>query len=142
METLTPKPKVKTTNFKVVIIDESRDWKEDTLKACGGKIETVYFYDANIVTHLCELTPSYYLIPLYCVPETPFNDLDGITMNNLDEGENSCEPIYVHCHQVDGMKHAKEKLTELNGRYTKRDGKKYRQLEDDCHEWLRGNSPY
>ena len=69
-------------------------WDPEFLKKTG-KIETVCLYDAGEVTHLCEFTPSYYLIPLYYVTEKQIDDATDAELAGV-----LAEPFYVHCHQV------------------------------------------
>jgi hypothetical protein len=132
----------KKTDFKVVVIDESRDWKEDILKRAGGKIETVYLYDANIETCCCEATPSYYLIPLYAVSALSGDELSDDVDMEIRNAQALCnDPIYVHCKDVEKMKkgtyaHAR------NGTFYAHQGRKYRELEEQAIEYLNGNTPY
>ena len=94
------------TQFGVVAVDESAHWTDsDFVQRCGGKIWTLYVYNPNEVTYLCEATPSYYLEPFDHVPAS------------LPEGQDECEEIcnvlletlgqqemtYMHCRHVDAM---------------------------------------
>lgn len=131
------KNKEKRTNFRLVAIDETHHYTDENfVKACG-KIFTVYFYNKNEITHLCELTGSYYLIPLYSYAE---NDVSDEIKDELDEidARYGSDPIYVHAHQVDSMKTVKAPAS-LNGRYWQNDGRKYREIYEQAEEYLRGN---
>ena len=126
------------TNFKVVVIDESQSWNQDTLKVCGGKIQTVYLYDANMVTYCCEITPSYYLLPLYCIPAHSFNELENEAQNYLQRGESTCEPIYMHCREVERLKQINV-FCILNGRFTNYGSERYNGLINNAYDYLRSN---
>jgi hypothetical protein len=131
------KNKLRRTNFRLIEVDESHGWREDILKACGGKITTVYLYDANVTTCLCEYTPSYYLTPLYCIPEKSFDEIDVEMQDNLADGESSNEPIYVHTHQID--KNSIKSRTQLDGTFTSFEGRKYNELFEAALEYLSSN---
>ena len=132
------KNKLKKTDFRIVEIDESKQWGEDIVEACGGKITTVYFFDANMVTCLCEVTPSYYLKPLYCIPAKEYNEISSDMQENFDAGETQCSESYHHCTGIDGIS-VKPNLINLNGTFTSYDGKKYKELCENAEEYLRGN---
>lgn len=44
-------------DIQLVVVDESRDYRDHVLEL-AGKVFQVYAYDANRVTHCCEITPS------------------------------------------------------------------------------------
>ena len=95
------------TQYGVVAVDETAHWTDPAfVERCGGKIWTLYVYNPNEVTHLCEITPSYYLEPLDYYPAS------------LPEDENAREEIYdtlletlclqeqatyMHCRHVDAL---------------------------------------
>lgn len=128
------------TKLKIVVIDESQYWKEDILKACGGKIETVYMYDASEATRCCEITPSYYLIPLYYVPAVHVSD--EIHAELIDTFSNE-EPMYVHCSDVDKLTHIE--ISALNNksiRRTERNQKNYDTFIEEKREYFNCNHVY
>lgn len=131
----------KKTKFRVVELDESDGWNEDILKAVGGKITTVYLYDEGIKTHCCELTPSYYLIPLYhLTPNFPLED------NNEDrehsrmevDGYIEMKPIYVHCGNITP---SNIDISYLDKKYKKPYGKRYNKILDEVEDYLKCNWP-
>jgi len=89
----------KTSDIRVVAIDETRHWDRAIQSVCG-KIQTIYMYDSSVQTHCCELTPSYELTPLYYVIE---NEVSDSARETVDENLASEEPIYMHCNVVDEM---------------------------------------
>lgn len=130
-----PKNKARFTNFRAVAIDETHHITDDALVKACGKIFTVYFYDANEKTHCCEITPSHYLIPLYCYSE---NEVSDEIKDELTDLERYNEPMYVHCHQLEDMKTVK---VGCNGRYYAPEGRKHKEILDHAEEYLRGNWP-
>lgn len=96
--------------YRVVKIDETHAYIDEGLvERSGGKIYSVYIYNDQEQTHLCEITPSYWLEEVDVVPEVyPDYDLDqGVTSDRLSmdlmESRNEDGGIYVHCHQVDRL---------------------------------------
>jgi hypothetical protein len=89
-------------SFKVVVLDESRHWAPEIVKKAGGRIFATYLFDSSIGTHLCELTPSYYLIHLF---STPLQDTeDGAVENEIRDAEALCDNnAYFHCHAIDSI---------------------------------------
>lgn len=142
---------MKTVTFNVVKIDETEDWV-DPIKE-HGPIWSIYFYDPNQVTHLCELTPSYYLHFLYYtadkeLPENIQDDIDEVARNWDDKG------IYVWCHQIPPTIASEEFELDVedysddyNGfsddDYTTDDeSAAYRAAEEAAMEYWQGNWPY
>lgn len=66
--------------------------------------ETVYMVDVSERTHLCEATPSYYLVPLYvnvtCAEGTSDAERENAEMNGWGEAG---DPIYRHCSAIDDI---------------------------------------
>ena len=96
--------------FYAVRLDESYAVCDPTLLArCGGKLWTVYVYDAGEVTHLCEFTPSYWLEEIENIPEQwPDMEQDfGHALDCLTSDLLECASdeygIYVHCHEIDRL---------------------------------------
>lgn len=83
------------TLFKVIALDETKHWKDDIASLCG-KIETVYLYDAGVVTYPCSLTACYALTPLYYITENETDDsMDELLMNTFNEVETQVRYIAV-----------------------------------------------
>lgn len=83
----------------LIALDETKDWTE-SIQEKAGKLYTVYLYNPNEKTHYCEITPSYYLIPLYAFAE---KEIDDETQGDLLEGIASEDPHYYHCHSIDSI---------------------------------------
>lgn len=89
-------------DIQLVVIDETRYWCKDVVQL-AGKVFEVYAYDANRVTHCCEITQSYELHP---VATQALNCPESKTLReNLDEMLRAAQqdPIYMHCRAVDVM---------------------------------------
>ncbi len=127
--------KAKRTDFRIVSIEETRNWREDIAEACG-KIFGVYMYNANEQTFCCELAPSYTLIPLYSYAEKEITDEIA---EELMAGDSLCTDVsYVHVSQVD-KRNTHSTPANLNGVYYKNGGKKYREIMMNAEEYLRCN---
>lgn len=65
--------------------------------------ETVYLVNTDETTHCCELTPSYYLEPLYinvvCAEGT--SDEDREKAYDIWGDLSSCDGTYMHCRYID-----------------------------------------
>ena len=93
---------------RVVALDETYAYYiKEKDKQFIKTIRGVYLYNKNEITHLCEITPSYYLIHLYdqVILTNAAEQLGDFGKDDLYQtyeyrgGEN----IYVHCHQIDKM---------------------------------------
>lgn len=126
---------VKTTNFRVVAIDETHSFTDENLVKQCGKLSTVYFYDANERTHCCEITPSYYLMPLYIIAENEISDEIDEELMNIHWKYNT-NPIYMHCHVVDDMKTIE---AHCNAEYEETDSPEHKEILDSAEENLRAN---
>jgi hypothetical protein len=78
-------------------------------------IRAVYLYDRNEVTHLCEFTPSYYLIHLY--DEVVLTDA-GAALDDFQKDEiyqryenEPSDNTYMHCADVDQMARSGRRFT-------------------------------
>ena len=92
-------------------------------------IKTVYIYEPDSHTHLCELTPSYFLSNLYTYIEFADNVSDD-KREYLDQRycyEDS-EDTYMHCSRVGRMPERKE-----CGNFDS---------FEDAREYLQGNCPF
>lgn len=126
----------KRTNFRLVAIDETHHYTDEKLIKECGKIFTVYFYDKNEITHLCELAGSHYLIPIYVYAE---NDVSDETKDELDSiNARYNEPIYVHVTDIEKLKNVKAPAG-LNGRYWQTKGKKHKEICNQAEEYLNSN---
>jgi hypothetical protein len=127
--------KAKRTDFRLVSIEETRNWREDIAVACG-KIFGVYMYNANEQTFCCELAPSYTLIPLYSYAEKEITDEIA---EELMAGDSLCNDItYVHVSQVDKL-NTQAAPANLNGTYYQNGGRKCREIMEYAEEFLKCN---
>ena len=87
-------------HFKVVVFDETRNWREDVVTRAGGKIFSTYLFDAGQRTYCCEITPSYDLRHLFSTPLV--DDENGTVEEVLREGEaGNDNDGYYHCNAID-----------------------------------------
>jgi len=108
------------------------------------QIRGVYLFDRNRRTHVCELTPSYWLIHLY-------NQI--ILVDNVDESrreelyeEYECYPsddIYVHCSTIDKILNGGDSSVDHYG-FTEvsLDDIDYDNQMESVREYLCGNCPF
>lgn len=140
--TLEEKKKAKTAKLRLVVLDETRYWKDDIQKACG-KIKTVYMYDANQHTYCCEIVPSYLLMPLYSFAE---NEISDEMDEQLREGDSeNTDPSYHHVSSIDALETKEAVFSHtLDGglRYYASEGKKYRDIIESAKDYFSGNHPY
>ena len=119
--------------FTVVAVDETSDWTHpDLVERSGGKIFTLYAFDPEEVTHVCEITPSFYLMPFDVVPNLyRENDKEWELMyDELQDGLNDgTEPSYFHCHRIEALEDKFKHTEEFDDDYTL----------DDALEHFRGN---
>lgn len=121
------------TDFKVVLIDETEYWHEDIAKK-AKKIWKVYFYDASEQTHCCELTPSYWLLPVTCTWDA--ENLDERTVDIITaEDTQDVSGRYFHCSIIDQLPNNME---VLKGNF-ERDGLTEQEIKDqteEAYEWV------
>ena len=91
----------KVIDAYAIALDETEFYNLDPADAKHIKrIFGAYVFDRNQQTHLCELTPSYYLIYLY----TSIEFADDDTREALDEKyahEATDDGDYIHCHEAE-----------------------------------------
>ena len=127
------------TDLKLVKIDVTHNWNEDYLKEINsGKVYDICLYDSNQVTHCCEITPSYWLVPLYSETENHLEDEQWEDfMNN-----NTLDPFYNHCSATETLNHIDD-LSECNFEYEKsEDEKEYFEQFEEVEDDLRCNPVY
>ena len=129
------KNKAKKTDFRLVAIEETRNWREDIAAACG-RIFGVYLYNKNEHTYCCELAPSYTIIPLYSYAEKEISDEIAEKLMN---GDSLCNDVtYVHVSEVDKLK-TQAAPANLNGIYYETGGRKYQEIMENSEEYLKCN---
>ena len=110
------------------------------------KIVDIYSWDANTRTHLCEMTPSYWLThhanAVYFVSEGINPKVEERIYNRYENIRDENGGVYVHCHELDGIK---EKLEAEPFRYFHLGQAPYsraeydteKAYEDAVDEWVR-----
>ena len=98
----------------LVKIDETQYWTPDIIEK-AGKIWAVYLYDADEGTFCCELTPSYFLEPLYYSPEKFIEGIDEREQveDAFDEVLRDDRGRYFHCKDIDRIPE-KDKYVSAN----------------------------
>ncbi len=141
METQT-KVKVETkTDIKVVLIDETDGWA-DEIKAKVNKISTAYLYDKSEKTYCAEITPSFYLIPLYYVVDFGDFERDEELEEEIHNEFHNEQPIYMHCYSIEKYEHANEQSTScLNIEIESHESEKYNKFMDSLEENFKCNHP-
>jgi hypothetical protein len=148
--------------INIVKFDETQYWTDEAFKAKVGKIFGVYLYNPNVVTHCCELTPSYELEHMGAVlsgtgtfdfAEASDEEREAL-FEYLREGIKDDEPCcYRHCSDIDRMPELKHSTTVEVGRYnlgdygeTPADGNyrnfgddKFKEAMEEAAEYVRGN---
>ena len=89
----------------IVYLDETGDWGEEIIKRTG-RILTVYVYNKHEVTYACEITPSYWLVPVGFVVQHDVPDeggCEGTLEDDLRRALSDMEGMYMHCSDIDGL---------------------------------------
>lgn len=107
-----------------VKIEETLDWVESIQKV-AGKLYGVYAYNPRVVTHCCEITPSYECIRVDTVTE---NFVDDDTFGDILQWQGDGEVSYFHTSFIDSIK--KPNKRSITGFETM----------DDAEEYARGNA--
>jgi len=101
---------------RLIAMDQTRYYAiEEQDRPFIRQIRAVYLYDRNEVTHLCEFTPSYFLIHLY--DEVVLTDagaaLDDHRQDEIYQRYENCgsEDTYMHCADVDQMARSGRRFT-------------------------------
>lgn len=112
----------------IVAINETEFLAEEVQEMVGGEYYTLYAYDPSEATHLCEVTPSHYLIPF-----------DYASKRLLDDEEDSeyrsdlmGDAIYMHCRAVESFPDDLKTTVEIE--WDEDDT-----FEDKAIDYLRGN---
>ena len=104
---------------RFIALNETEYWSLDVeMMRHIERIETVYLYDANEHTYCCEMTPSYWLMPVETraifkpnTSDSLIDKIDGEITRNADN-----DGIYIHVHALDSLA---EKLSKEPFRYHK-----------------------
>lgn len=87
---------------------EETEFFSPEIKSKVGKIFTVYMYNPDEETHCCEVTPSYFCIPIDITIGYPDELYDSLSdeqreelMDVLEESVNGSEGTYIHVKDID-----------------------------------------
>jgi len=88
--------KVIKPELVIIKIDETSNWRED-IQEKAKRIFAYYLVDLSIITHICEITGSYWCEFLYNRFENTdsFLDSEGEATDELTEHENNGESDYI-----------------------------------------------
>lgn len=81
-------------HFKVVAIDHTEYW-DDYILQKTGRIWSTFLFDANQHTHLCSLTPSYYLLFIEHLTEDELDDETYDVLRQSPDGDNYYDVNYI-----------------------------------------------
>lgn len=117
-----------TKTIGIVAINET-EFLSDELKALvGGEYYTIYAYDPAEATHLCEITPSYYLEPFDYVSKRRLTDEEDSEYRTDLMGDE----IYMNCRNVSALPEDLKTTVEIE--WDEDDT-----FEDQAMDYLRGN---
>ena len=95
-----PENRTLPRDWRLVSFEESEHWNLPGF--LGARVFTCYAFDASTHTHLCEVTPSYCLVPIETFADLPGADdetrerLQGIIDEHAEH-----EPTYMHVSRVE-----------------------------------------
>ena len=123
------------TKLRIVKFDVTHFWNEEFRNEYNtGGITDYCLYDANEITHCCEITPSYWIIPVHTETENFISD-DGFSELLIN---NDHDPLYVHCSDVEKL--PSEDQPELDFEYKTEEEKAERM--EEIEELFHCNAPY
>jgi len=117
--------------FNLVALEETQHWDPEITNKTG-RIFTVYAYNPEEATNCCEITPSYYLIPVDFFCENTLSD--SLQESVYREWAIATDPFYAHCSTIDRMP---EKRDGFLVRY---ESKNDFDDEDSALDYFQGNS--
>lgn len=95
-----PETRTLPRDWRLVTFEETSYWNLPGFP--GARVFTCYAFDASVHTHLCEVTPSYCLLPVETFADLPDADeetrerLQGVIDENADR-----EQTYMHVSRVE-----------------------------------------
>lgn len=117
-----------TKTIAVIAINETEFLSDEMKELVGGEYYTLYAYDPSEATNLCELTPSYYLMPFdYASKRCLTEDEDSEYAADLKG-----DPIYMHCRTVEGF--PADLKTSVDIEWDEDDA-----FEDQAMDYIQGN---
>lgn len=88
-----------TKKLGIVALNETEFLSPELKTLLGDEYYTLYVYDLGEQTHLCEATPSFYLVP--------FDYAGKNLLSDEDDSEYAADlmgdPIYVHCRTIEAL---------------------------------------
>ena len=113
--------------FVAVRFDETQYWTDD-VKSRVKSIHGHYLFDENLVTHCCEITPSYWLrfVGFDLEMEDPDTDIPDELYDIVHGGYHNGDDndSYRHCRDIDRIEEGKNKKIFMEG--------------DDLEPWAEG----
>lgn len=85
-------------DYWLAVIEDTDLWDELLQLYNVERTWSVYLFNRNVQHHMCELTPSYMLVPVdhgFTGDCAMFSDIQYDTMDP--------DPIYMHCRKVDSL---------------------------------------
>lgn len=94
-----------TPRWIAIRLDVSQYCAPEFLERCGGRVYEISLVNVHSITHCCEVTPSYFCIPVDHVPERyPDNDNDSERLcSDLSEVTAASDPFYFHAWRVHAL---------------------------------------
>jgi len=117
--------------FNLVALEETQYWNPEIIQKTG-RIFTAYAYTPDEATHCCEITPSYYLIPVDFFTEKEIDD--EFQGELLGDWRAATEPCYVHCSSIDRMPE------KIDGFLVKHEDANDFEDEEEAIDYFGGNS--
>lgn len=117
-----------TKTIGIVAINETEYLSDDIKKMVGGEYYTLYAYDPEEATRLCEITPSFHLEPFDYASKRMLTDEEDSEYRADLMGD----AIYMHCRTVESLPEAFRTTVEIE--WDEGDT-----FEDQAMEYLRGN---
>lgn len=127
-----------------IALDETDNYAIDEADApLIRQIRGVYLFDRNRRTHLCEITPSYWLIRLYDQVIT-HDDMDEYQREGLEYAYYSSSDIYVHCSTIDRLieQNDRDVVDHYGHAGVSFDDVDYDEQMESVREYLCGNCPF
>lgn len=115
-------------DFRVIRFNETKDWSEDIVaRTKGGKIWSVYVFDKNQVTHLCEFSPSYCFHFIEDYAEMDGGEQSPDDLHDEIQSAETPAVMYMHCSDIDDTPEEKMPKIVLDAPY---DPEKHRTREE------------
>lgn len=130
------------TDPRAIALDETEHWMDDFLEGHGiKKIEGVYAYDRNRVTHIASTVGSLWLEFLYDIPTVKGDDDDLLedVYDAIDDAYRDDPSAYYNKRDISEERGVKIRDNICNFTYTSED--EYEEKWDECLANLKSNHP-